>query len=199
MTDTKPELIWVDIETTGLEAEENIILELALVLTNHSGDIIADDSWVIFNDSDDSYYDHIYRARNDVNQFINNMHTKSGLWDDVSSPEGAHFLQDAEEEAVRFLSENGAKWGDLPMAGSSISGVDRPFMRHHMPTLYDFFHYRSLDVSSIKLATLGLAPAVADAWKAECATMKTTNHRALDDAYMSLTEYKFYIENFFRL
>lgn len=199
MTDVKPELIWVDLETTGLDAEEDVILELAIVLTDYKGNVIADDSWVIFDDHKNSYYNHIDYVKNGGDPFVNDMHTKSGLWDAVSSPESAHYLHDAEEEAVRFLIENGAIWGELPMAGSSISGVDRPFMKHHMPTLHDFFHYRSLDVTSFKLATIGLESSAAKAWVEEYSSVKTTQHRALDDAFMSLTEYKSYIENFFRI
>lgn len=174
-------LIWIDLEMTGLEPQQDQIIEIATVVTDAQLQILAQGPVIAIHQPDS-----IMRAMDEWNT---RHHGDSGLTarvrDSVSS------LSDAEQETLEFL-RGYILPGKSPMCGNSIC-QDRRFMARLMPELEDFFHYRNLDVSTLKeLARL---------WKPELTSgfVKKGAHLALDDILESIEELKYYRETFIRL
>lgn len=188
--DKKVERVWVDLETTGLSTEFDVPLELGIVLTDKWGGVIAEESWLIWEGTT-----HWKLAMDNavVTEVVNKMHLKSKLWTDLNTKETVTCRQ-AEEYALNFLDNNNVKHGDLPMCGSSI-GFDRSFLSVYMPNLERNFHYRNIDVSTLKLLCMDLNPemyAKMDSHYPNPLKM----HRVIPDCYDTIAEYKFYVENF---
>ncbi len=174
-------LIWIDLEMTGLEPQQDQIIEIATVVTDAQLQILAQGPVIAIHQPDS-----IMRAMDEWNT---RHHGDSGLIarvrDSVSS------LSDAERETLEFL-RGYILPGKSPMCGNSIC-QDRRFMARLMPELENFFHYRNLDVSTLKeLARL---------WKPELTSgfVKKGAHLALDDILESIEELKYYRETFIRL
>ena len=173
-------LIWIDLEMTGLKPESDRILEVALVVTDHDLATVAEAPvWVVHQD------DAMLAAMDSWNQAT---HTRSGLIEKVK----ASALSDVEVEAsaLAFLREHvPAKVS--PMCGNSIC-QDRRFLARWMPGLEDYFHYRNLDVSTLK--------ELARRWKPDLlkGVPKEGKHEALADVYESIAELKYYREHFIR-
>lgn len=128
-------LVWIDIETTGLEPYGNVMLELGLVATDNDLDLVDSFHAVIAYRDDIAYEE----------EFIRNMHTASGLWDECIA--STYALREAEADACDWMARVGGKAS--PMAGSTPH-FDRSFLKVHMPRLEDQFHYRNADVSSMR-------------------------------------------------
>ena len=174
-------LVWLDMEMTGLDPERERIIELAMIVTDSNLVTIAESPvWVVHQS--DAQLD----AMDDWNK---NTHGKSGLVERVR----ASTLDEVavEAEALAFVQQYVAKGGS-PMCGNSI-GQDRRFMVRYMPVLEDWFHYRNLDVSTLK--------ELCKRWKPEIAAgfVKKSDHTALVDIRESIEELKYYREHFIKL
>ena len=174
-------LIWIDLEMTGLEPQQDQIIEIATVVTDAQLQILAQGPVIAIHQPDS-----IMRAMDEWNT---RHHGDSGLTARVR--DSASSLSDAEQETLAFL-RGYILPGKSPMCGNSIC-QDRRFMARLMPELEEFFHYRNLDVSTLKeLARL---------WKPELTSgfVKKGAHLALDDILESIEELKYYRETFIRL
>ena len=174
-------LIWIDLEMTGLEPQTDQIIEIATVVTNKNLDILAQGPVIAIQQS--------LSVMNAMDEWNTSHHGDSGLTRRVL--ESHESTRDAEKETLRFL-EKYVVPGKSPMSGNSIC-QDRRFMARLMPELEAFFHYRNLDVSTLKeLARL---------WKPKIVGgfVKKGAHLALDDILESIDELKYYRENFIRM
>jgi oligoribonuclease len=174
-------LVWLDMEMTGLNPDGDRIIEMAMVVTNSELELVAESpSWVVHQS------DEILAAMDDWNQ---KTHGRSGLIDKVK----ASTMDEAEvaAAAMEFLKRHSSK-GHSPMCGNTI-GQDRRFMARYMPKLEDWFHYRNLDVSTLKELCKRWKPEVAKGLK------KHGRHEALADILESIDELKFYREHFLKI
>jgi len=174
-------LIWVDMEMTGLDPSQDVVLEIATIVTDSNLELLAEGPVVAVHQSD---------ARLQAMDAWNTTHhTLSGLVDRVrDSREDEH---SAAARTLEFL----ACWvpaGASPMCGNTIC-QDRRFMARHMPELEAFFHYRNLDVSTLKILMQRWRPDL------EAGVSKSASHRALDDIRESIEEMRYYREHFLRL
>jgi len=174
-------LIWIDMEMTGLKPDTDRIIEVALVVTDGNLDTVAEAPvWVVRQS------DVVLAGMDAWNQ---GTHGRSGLIDRVR----ASLADEAavEGEALAFLKEHVPAKAS-PMCGNSIC-QDRRFLARWMPTLEDYFHYRNLDVSTLK--------ELVRRWKPDLmkGVPKEGKHEALADVYESIAELKYYREQFLRL
>ena len=174
-------LVWLDMEMTGLDPDNDRIIELAMVITNSQLEISAESAvWVVHQS------DAVLDGMDDWNK---KTHGKSGLIEKVK----ASVLTEAEVEAqaLDFLKRH-VPAGKSPMCGNSIC-QDRRFMARYMPKLETHFHYRNLDVSTLKELCKRWAPEIAKGVK------KGGKHEALADIYESIEELKYYRGTFLKL
>jgi oligoribonuclease len=174
-------LIWIDLEMTGLETQSDQIIEIATVVTDAHLEILAQGPVIAIHQPEA-----IMQSMDDWNT---RHHGESGLTSRVRESNSS--MADAEQETLKFLRDY-VEPGKSPMCGNSIC-QDRRFMARLMPELEAFFHYRNLDVSTLKeLARL---------WKPELSAgfVKKGAHLALDDILESIAELKYYRECFIRL
>ena len=174
-------LIWVDLEMTGLEPATDRIIEIATIVTDKELNILAEGPVIAIHQSDD-----VIAAMDDWNQ---EHHGASGLIDRVRASK--HSEEDAINETIAFL-EQYVPQGKSPMCGNSI-GQDRRFLNKYMPKLEDYFHYRNLDVSTIKELVRRWQPELMKDFK------KKNTHQALDDIRESVAELQFYRERVFKI
>ena len=139
MTKQSQRLIWIDLEMTGLDPQTDSIIEIATVVTEGDLEVIAEGPNLAIHQSET-----VLEQMDDWNQ---NQHFKSGLLERVRHSNIS--TQEAEEVTLDFLQKITAK-GRSPMCGNSIC-QDRRFLHREMPKLEQFFHYRNLDVSSVKI------------------------------------------------
>lgn len=178
--DKKSTLIWIDLEMTGLVPETDYIIEIATLITDAQLNIIAEGPTLAVHQSDA-----ILATMDEWNQ---RTHGNSGLIERVkASP-----YDDAEAErlTLEFLA-NYSEIGASPMCGNSIC-QDRRFLARYMPKLEEFFHYRNLDVSTVKELAKRWAPDVLSS------LTKVSAHQAMDDIKDSINELAHYREHFFR-
>lgn len=181
MTDKKDNLIWIDLEMTGLDPDRDVIIEIATIVTDGHLNILAEGPVFAVHQSDETL------AKMD--DWCVRTHGASGLTDRVR----ASTVDDAQAEklTLEFLSQ----WVEprtSPMCGNSIC-QDRRFLYRYMPRLEAFFHYRNLDVSTVKELARRWKPDVLDG------ISKQGTHLALDDIRESIAELKHYRERFFKL
>ena len=174
-------LVWLDLEMTGLDPEQNRILELATLVTDSDLNLLAEGPVFYIRQSE--------RLLEKMDEWNKSHHTESGLLTLVR--EQGVSEQEAELTTLDFLKQH-LQPDTSPLCGNSI-GQDRRFLVKYMPQLAAFFHYRNLDVSTIKELARRWHPAVAEGYK------KKNAHRALDDIRESIAELKHYREHFFRL
>jgi oligoribonuclease len=174
-------LIWVDMEMTGLDPDNDRIIEVAVVVTDASLVTIAEAPVLVVHQSD--------AVLAGMDGWNTATHARSGLTARVR----ASTMNEAEVEAalIEFLKRFVGR-GKSPMCGNSIC-QDRRFMARSMPTLEAFFHYRNLDVSTLKELCKRWRPEVAAAFK------KHQKHEALADIHESIEELKHYREHFLKL
>jgi oligoribonuclease len=174
-------LAWLDMEMTGLNPDADRIIEVAIVVTDSQLNTVAEAPVLVVHQSD--------AALDGMDAWNKSTHGKSGLIDKVK----ASSLTEAavEEQMLVFLATHVPEKSS-PMCGNSIC-QDRRFLARHMPRLEAYFHYRNLDVSTLK--------ELAKRWKPEIAKglTKQGRHEALADIYESIEELKYYRENFLKL
>ena len=175
------ELVWIDLEMSGLNPQIHKTLEIATIITDSELNIIAKGPDLVINASDDEL--------NKMNTYVRDMHTKSGLIDEVRK--SSLTIRDAEIETLEFINEHIKAKNKPPVCGNSI-GTDRRFLDAQMNDLENRFHYRVVDVSSIK--------ELANRWYPNIdknIPSKAENHRALEDIIESIEEIKYYREKLF--
>ncbi len=180
MAQNSQHLIWIDLEMTGLNPDTDLIIEIATIVTDKDLNILAQGPVIAVHQSDEAL-----AAMDDWNQL---HHGQSGLIDRVK----ASTMNDAEAErlTIEFLKQ----WipaNTSPICGNSI-GQDRRFLVRYMPELEAYFHYRNIDVSTLKELAARWVPALKDGFK------KETKHQALDDIIESIEELRYYREHFIK-
>lgn len=176
----KNNLVWIDLEMTGLNPETDKIIEIATIVTDSELNILAEGPQFVIHQSN--------AALDAMDEWCTEHHGRSGLTQRVQASEIS--CEEAESATLAFLAE----WvpaGTAPLCGNSI-GQDRRFMVKHMPTLEAFFHYRNIDVSTIKELGRRWAPSMV------AAHQKTGTHLALQDIKESISELQHYQKHFFR-
>ncbi len=174
----KTNLIWIDLEMTGLVPEKDIIIEIATVVTDADLNVLAEGpSLAIHQDS---------KYLESMDEWNTRQHTKSGLVQRVK--ESKIFINEAEKQTLDFVMKY-VDPGTSPMCGNSIC-QDRRFLYNYMPKLEKFFHYRHIDVSTLKELAVRWKPDVVST------SFKQSKHLALSDIYDSINELKHYREHF---
>ncbi|MEW6983569.1 oligoribonuclease [Colwelliaceae bacterium 6471] len=174
-------LIWLDLEMTGLEPIDDVILEIATIITDSQLNILAEGPVFAIHQSDE--------VLDNMSQWCIEHHGASGLTARCRQSEVS--LAQATQETIKFIEQYVPK-GQSPMCGNSI-GQDRRFINKYMPEFEDYFHYRNLDVSTVK--------ELARRWKPEVLDLvnKTGAHLALDDIRESIAELQVYRQHFFNV
>ncbi|MEY3919369.1 MAG: hypothetical protein RLZ15_163 [Actinomycetota bacterium] len=180
MANEYPNLVWVDCEMTGLDTQNDVLVEIAVLVTDSDLNIIGDGVDLVIKASPEQI--------TGMNEFVTKMHTDSGLINEI--PNGVS-VSDAENLILKYLESAGVAAGKSPIAGNSVY-VDRIFISRDMPKLAEYLHYRTIDVSSIKELTRRWYPKVYFN-----APAKTGNHRALGDIRDSIAELSFYRKTVF--
>jgi oligoribonuclease len=175
-----PHLIWIDCEMTGLSLESDVLVEIAVLVTDSELNLIGEGVDVVIKATPEQL--------GAMNEFVTQMHTDSGLITEI--PNGIT-VEAAEDAILAYLESTGTAPGKSPLAGNSVS-VDRNFITRDMPRLTAYLHYRTIDVSSIKELARRWYPKIYFA-----APAKTGNHRALGDIQDSIEELKYYRANVF--
>ena len=174
-------LVWVDMEMTGLDPDNDRIIEVAVVVTDPDLNVIAEGPVFAIHQSDETL--------NKMDNWNKGTHGKSGLIDRVKASTVSE--ADAEAQLIAFLKQY-VPANKSPMCGNSIC-QDRRFMARGMPKLEAFFHYRNLDVSTLKELCRRWKPELASGFK------KHQKHTALADIMESVEELKYYREHFIKV
>ena len=174
-------LVWIDLEMTGLDPEKERIIEMATIITDSELNLVAEGPVVAINQPDS--------LLDAMDEWCTRTHGESGLTKRVRESKVSE--TEAEQQTLAFLKEY-MKKGKSPLCGNSI-GQDRRFLVKYMPELEDFFHYRNLDVSTVKELARRWRPEVLEGVK------KQGSHLALDDIRDSINELRHYREHFFKL
>jgi oligoribonuclease len=173
-------LLWLDMEMTGLSPDTDRIIEIAIVVTDADLNTVAEAPVLVVHQPDE--------VMDAMDSWNKGTHGKSGLIERVKASQ----LDEAEAEAqmLAFVKQH-VPAKTSPMCGNSIC-QDRRFMARCMPQLEAFFHYRNLDVSTLKELAKRWRPGLSEGFK------KSNKHEALADIYESIDELKYYREHFIR-
>ena len=174
-------LVWLDMEMTGLDPDKERIIEVAVVVTEADLTLVAEGPVLVVHQSN--------ALLDGMDAWNKGTHGRSGLIDKVKASTLTE--AQAEDQLLEFLKEH-VPAGKSPLCGNTIS-QDRRFMYRYMPRLEAFFHYRNLDVSTLKELALRWKPDVVKSF------VKQSRHEALADIYESIDELKHYREHFIRL
>lgn len=179
MADKKQNLIWIDLEMTGLDPDTDRIIEIATVVTDADLNILAEGPVFAIHQSD--------KVMNGMDEWNTRQHGNSGLTERVKNSTVTE--AEAEKKTIEFLAQY-VEANSSPICGNSIC-QDRRFLYRYMRELENYFHYRNLDVSTVK--------ELARRWKPEVLSKveKKGSHLALDDIKDSIAELAVYREHFF--
>lgn len=178
---TKTNLIWIDLEMTGLIPEHDVIIEIATVVTDAQLNVVDEGPSIAIHQSNE--------LLDGMDEWNTNQHNHSGLVKRVQ--ESKISIAEAESKTLNFLMKY-VDLGASPMCGNSIC-QDRRFLYNYMPDLEKFFHYRHIDVSTLKELAVRWKPNIISA------SYKKSRHLALSDIYDSIDELKHYREHFIAL
>lgn len=167
-------LVWIDLEMTGLDTSNDQIIEIATIVTDGDLNEVAEGPVLAIRQSK--------QTMDAMDAWNTRQHGASGLTKRVLASETS--MAEAERDTLAFLQQH-VSAGASPMCGNSIC-QDRRFLARQMPALETFFHYRNLDVSTLKILAQRWAPAVASGYT------KESSHRALDDIRDSIDELRYY-------
>jgi oligoribonuclease len=174
-------LVWLDLEMTGLDVERHTIVEIACIVTNSDLEPVDEGIDIVIHQAGD--------ALAHMDDFVRKMHTKSGLLPAISA--STVNLDDAHAQTLAYVRTHVPVPGTAPLCGNSI-GTDRRFLDRYMHELDTFLHYRSIDVSSLKELCRRWYPEIYSKRPG-----KAEQHRALDDVRESIAELQFYRERLF--
>jgi oligoribonuclease len=174
-------LIWIDLEMTGLDPEKDVIIEMATIVTDNQLNVLAEGPVIAVHQSDELLAG--------MDEWCTRTHGESGLTRRVR--ESKIGVAEAEAQTIAFLEQWVPK-GKSPICGNSI-GQDRRFLYRYMPDLEAYFHYRSLDVTTLKILAERWAPQLKDGF------LKKGSHLALDDIRESIGELKYYREHLLKV
>ena len=174
-------MVWVDMEMTGLDPEKERIIEIAAVVTEPDLTIVAEAPVLVIHQSDE--------LLNAMDKWNQSTHSKSGLIEKVKASTLGEVQ--AQAELIGFLSQH-VPPGKSPLCGNTVS-QDRRFMFKYMPALEAFFHYRTIDVSTIKELARRWQPALLKGFE------KHSKHEALADIHESIEELRYYREHFIKV
>ena len=177
----KTNLIWIDLEMTGLIPEHDVIIEIATVVTDAQLNVVDEGPSIAIHQSNE--------LLDGMDEWNTNQHNHSGLVKRVQ--ESKISIAEAESQTVNFLMKY-VDLGASPMCGNSIC-QDRRFLYNYMPDLENFFHYRHIDVSTLKELAVRWKPNIIST------SYKKSRHLALSDIYDSIDELKHYREHFIAL
>jgi oligoribonuclease len=175
-------LVWMDLEMTGLDLQRHHIVEIAVLVTDANLDVLADGLDLVVHQPAEVLVE--------MEDFVRNMHTKSGLLSEIER--SSLSLGAAGEQTLEYIRQYVPEPGTAPLCGNSI-GVDRRFLDRYLPDLDHYLHYRSIDVSSLKELCRRWYPG---AYKKR--PSKAEAHRALDDVTESVAELRYYREAIMR-
>ncbi|HHJ12207.1 MAG TPA: oligoribonuclease [Chromatiales bacterium] len=178
---SKDNLIWIDLEMTGLDPDHDRIVEIATIITDQNLEILAEGPVLAIHQPDE--------VLRDMDEWNTRQHGRSGLIERVRASDIDE--AEAERRTLEFVQQ----WVPercSPMCGNSIC-QDRRFLARSMPRLEAWFHYRHIDVSTLKELARRWAPEVAKGFS------KESRHLALDDIRDSIDELRYYREHFIRL
>lgn len=181
MTDKRTNLIWLDLEMTGLNPSKDRIIEIATIVTDSNLNVLATGPDLVISQSE--------RLMREMDEWNTKQHTSSGLVEKVLKSNVSE--GEAEIRTLEFLIKY-VEPGFSPMCGNSVC-QDRRFLSLYMPKLEAFFHYRHLDVSTLKILAKNWAPEILGKFN------KESNHRALDDILGSIAELQYYRENLLKV
>jgi oligoribonuclease len=173
-------LIWIDMEMTGLRPDSDRIIEVALVVTDAALAVVAEAQVLVVHQDDVTLCG--------MDSWNQSTHARTGLTDKVKA--STLIEKDVEERMLAFLREHVPSKAS-PMCGNTIC-QDRRFLARWMPELEDYFHYRNLDVSTLKELCKRWQPDIARGWT------KQGKHEALADIYESIDELKYYRDHFIK-
>lgn len=174
-------LIWIDLEMTGLDTEQDVIIEIATIVTDKDLNVLGEGPIMAIHQPD--------ALLDGMDEWNTRQHGQSGLTERVRN--SATSMAEAELNTIEFL-EQFVDAGVSPMCGNSIC-QDRRFLSRQMPKLEAFFHYRNLDVSSVKEIAKRWRPELLKGFK------KQGSHLAMDDIKDSIAELSYYREVFFEI
>ena len=177
----KTNLIWIDLEMTGLIPEHDVIIEIATVVTDAQLNVVDEGPSIAIHQSNE--------LLDGMDEWNTNQHNHSGLVKRVQ--ESKISIAEAESQTLNFLMKY-VDIGASPMCGNSIC-QDRRFLYNYMPDLEKFFHYRHIDVSTLKELAVRWKPNIIST------SYKKSRHLALSDIYDSIDELKHYREHFIAL
>ncbi len=177
LTDSKQLLAWIDLEMTGLDPNKDVILELAVILTNTELQVVAEGPHLILHQT--------AAVLEQMLPVVQAMHTDSGL---VAAVLGSTMsVAQAEVQVLDFLTKH-ASAKTMPLCGNSV-WMDKIFLMRYMPAVIGYLHYRIIDVSTIK--------ELVRYWYRAPEYTKSNVHRAKDDIYESLAELHYYRQKYF--
>ena len=174
-------LVWMDLEMTGLDAEKDVIVEIATLVTDDELNVVAEGPDLVVHQPPE--------ALTGMDPVVVDMHTSSGLLDAIAASKVS--LAEAGAATLAFIKEHVPEARTVPLCGNSI-GTDRRFLVRYLPEIEAYLHYRAVDVSTLKELTRRWYPGVLEAQP-----RKATAHRALDDIRESVLELRYYRDRLF--
>ncbi len=181
MPQNNTHLVWLDMEMSGLNPDTDVVLEVALVVTDKDLNLVEEGPVLVLHQPD--------AVLDGMDSWNKGTHGKSGLIDKVKASRLT--AADVQTQMIEFMKQH-VQARTSPMCGNSIC-QDRRFMARHLPDMEAYFHYRNLDVSTLKELAARWRPELKDGFK------KPNNHTALADIQESIEELRYYREHFIKM